>query len=1316
MATFVNVGNVNLDSFASPTGGDTYTNNGGTITIDGHTDFDKNRSAGATIGTFTNSATLGGTVKIRGNATRLLAYNTGSGVVPAIGTTISQGSASGILVAVYNASNAAGLNVAPTAAAAAMPATGYILVKQWNSVAYTSGALTGISASVITDPDFGGYGRDGWVEVRFDEAKNMTINRLNNQSDDITLGAGMYIGITTGTRSTTYQIPSNGHAQYIAGVEVETSPGSGVYEWYATTSSAMTSYNIRTTGEASKHCYLDPATAKIRFGHDGTNSTGGQCPASGCKVRIRNIIMQNAAVASRTQNSFPAVGSRYYIYPLGAGRYRFNDVSSALRVNVIQTAYEVYLRNSSFCAPLSITSNATPFDIDNICIGTPVDDTATANIPFSLLTSTVGGSFTNSVVSAGNNAASNRNIFTLSNSVDCTIDNVRITGTGMPITPIAFYTNICDRITVTNCSFTSGTISFAQSSFVSVTDSTEVAMTPGDPYENASNLNFITMNNKCSDIFLDNWTFPHSECLSKGIFVYSTASCSNVKVRNMGTYGSMVSAQGSVRTATFNRVGTVATWTDTAHGYRSGDYVYISDTLTNNVSGFKAVTVTDANHFTTVALNSGAASGSGELYRTFCSTVVSFGASGYNHEYNNIFVTGAYSNSIATTASASLAKFYNVGTNVPSTPSFAASDLVARGVSTFVSSPGATSAQYGHTFHDGSQLDLAANTGNFAFTKSSSTMTIPITAHKFDGSNPVVRIMSCSDPAVKADAWTAVNAIDKDTFTLTVSASGATSGTVDVRAATDVLSIYMNEQSDITSLYTILAGTPAFTGAGTLSMTNVGDKIVFEVPDFLINYTGFSRLPIRTTLSETITTLGAFLFTYDIAKDGGAYTGTPKTLLRVLSGGTGGTGSAVITGLSSTANLSAGMYVWGNGIAYGTKILTVDSSTQITLDTTPVNTLSSVIMFGQLPGETFTSTFKLKVYIETLSANTNALTYVNVHLKSDATSRAQVYPPSVELLNQEVRLGGLQANYRVYIKDETSNTVLVNELATGTSFTWTDPAAYVANRQIRLRISYVDGDQAIVFTDRIIGTADNTDTGRIVGYTLTPEDDPVYNANAIDGTAVTTVVFDEGANRIELDGSTQVIDGETVSVNDVKDIYAAQVAWLYTEDGIAGYGQRIRAVDQANYIGTSTKFKNVSTHPGYIDGGWVRNSTSDNAMTLIDFTVTYPISFGPPHVVNNSITTPVVTGDVGDIIAAVPTASDNALAVAAELVDDFAALPTAAEAATAVQSILNDDFAAVATLINALPTASENASATWSHSKAKALNAFVLKILVKVGL
>ena len=147
MATFTVTTAQNIDALTGKTGGDIYNINGGTLTVDQDSRFGLNNNnssatAATTFGNITISATLGGILDVDARFVRLIAYTGGSGTVPASNTVISQGGASGKLISVMSA-----LTATPTASGAAMPATGFIKIKGWNSVAYTSGALTGIIAT-----------------------------------------------------------------------------------------------------------------------------------------------------------------------------------------------------------------------------------------------------------------------------------------------------------------------------------------------------------------------------------------------------------------------------------------------------------------------------------------------------------------------------------------------------------------------------------------------------------------------------------------------------------------------------------------------------------------------------------------------------------------------------------------------------------------------------------------------------------------------------------------------------------------------------------------------------------------------------------------------------------------------------------------------------------------------------------------------------------------------------------------------------------------------------------------------------------------
>lgn len=105
MATFTVTTAQNIDALTGKTGGDIYNINGGTLTIDQDSRFGQNNSnASATLatsmGNITLSATLGGILDVDARFVRIIPYNSGTGNVPTLGTTITQGGASGKLISV----------------------------------------------------------------------------------------------------------------------------------------------------------------------------------------------------------------------------------------------------------------------------------------------------------------------------------------------------------------------------------------------------------------------------------------------------------------------------------------------------------------------------------------------------------------------------------------------------------------------------------------------------------------------------------------------------------------------------------------------------------------------------------------------------------------------------------------------------------------------------------------------------------------------------------------------------------------------------------------------------------------------------------------------------------------------------------------------------------------------------------------------------------------------------------------------------------------------------------------------------------------
>ena len=155
-----------------------------------------------------------------GRNVRWLAFNNGSGNVPAIGTDITQaGVSTSYLLAVYS-----GLTVAPTAPGSSMPATGFLKFREVTG-AFVAGALTGIGA------DATGADVAGWLEIVADQTS--VITPLLETKHTIR-GDWFYLDDTTGLIGQILQVPTNGGGveTHCPGAYIETSPGSGEYEYW----------------------------------------------------------------------------------------------------------------------------------------------------------------------------------------------------------------------------------------------------------------------------------------------------------------------------------------------------------------------------------------------------------------------------------------------------------------------------------------------------------------------------------------------------------------------------------------------------------------------------------------------------------------------------------------------------------------------------------------------------------------------------------------------------------------------------------------------------------------------------------------------------------------------------------------------------------------------------------------------------------------------------------------------------------------------------------------------------------------------------
>lgn len=504
--------------------------NGGYLRVDVDTRYGINGAAASSFGAITLSATLGGTIEFNSTKVRLIPFASGAGVVPALDTAIgTAGGASGKMIGVYSA-----LNAAPLAAAAAMPATGWIKVRQWNGTTFaTSTALTGITAttSAVDGP--------GWIECVGVDGSTCTVNRLNS----FTVRGDWYDfqgTTTTGTRTSTYQIPTNGSGvNHFPGVWVETAASSGVYEFYprAGTATALVA-TIGTEAARGKFCWVAAATGLLTFGYDGTNSTGGFIPAAGLKIRIPNIFFVTC-IAAASVNVIPSstLTTRYKFATTGGGVIDMDKCCFNWGALFAQP-FSVALTNVAIMSNLTVTECAQPVAWSQVGIGqeaaatnntlvlglcfaggTVTDCTfvraalATA-VYINQLTDCTGFTFTNCrtyslAVKANTGAGS----WLLTRAVDCTWSNNTITGAKVIIVA-------CTNLIWTNTHFNDvlGGVTATTSAQNNSVWELATANSSGMMFDG---LDFNSIVN----------TAPYIALLSIAV-----AGCSNIKLRNIGTY------------------------------------------------------------------------------------------------------------------------------------------------------------------------------------------------------------------------------------------------------------------------------------------------------------------------------------------------------------------------------------------------------------------------------------------------------------------------------------------------------------------------------------------------------------------------------------------------------------------------------------------------------------------------------------------------------------------------------------------------------------------------------------------------------------
>lgn len=524
-----------LDGGTARTAGESWTiDSGAILTIRTDTRWHANAPASMT-GSLGAISTSNGGLTIEGRNVRWLAYTSGSGNVPAIGTTVSQGGVSGYLLAVYSS-----LTSAPTAVGSAMPASGFIKFREVSGGNYSAGALSGIGATAS------GADVTGWIEV----ALEGNVNPSYAGQGLLVRGSWFELGTTNGSAGQTFQVPTNGGGSgtSVAGVQIETSPGSGVYEWYPTLVANSTTGGFitaaLTTDARAKYVHY-AGGGLVRIGSDGSSNIGF-VPASGCKVRVPNVFIRQTSSGSRASNTLPstAISSRSTLVGSAVARFDIENADINLYINS-SGSNVLRLVNCAIEARINVGLIRSTFVLQNSCIGHSVVCT-NQGLSFSNTVDT--GDFTISGVkiptiisgNAGINISATGLIGTTFTNIDCHFVFNRTTSQSA-----MSFTAGCKNITVNGARVWGGQTTVTNSVTLSFSSIDYIDRMSGATTSTASHYVFNLSGGAANNVTIDGVTFGSGGALSDtqpyGGLITSAGNV-GVVVKNAGTRASPLSA------------------------------------------------------------------------------------------------------------------------------------------------------------------------------------------------------------------------------------------------------------------------------------------------------------------------------------------------------------------------------------------------------------------------------------------------------------------------------------------------------------------------------------------------------------------------------------------------------------------------------------------------------------------------------------------------------------------------------------------------------------------------------------------------------
>ena len=509
-----------------------------TLTINSDNRWSQNA---AVIGAMTTSATTGGTINIDGTEVWWIPYDGGTGNVPALGTVDTDdvtGSTAGTgeFLGIFSAHG-----VAPTAAAAAVPATGFLKLRRKTADFADNEVITLAGGATVTVNSTTG-GKRGWLSIVGEEATTITVGRLGQFNIN---GDWFYLDTTcSGARNQTIQLPV---ADQYGGVWIETGSATDVYEFWPNVGAQMTTtaFPSTTTDDTGKVVYIS-ATGVLRIGSTTTPANAGFLPTSGARIRIPNIIISASTSANWAANLVSAtIGSRWDVTTTAAGAINLNYFTGAgfglnTSATVFGQMYSLTITHSVLLEQFAVQECATEMIFTDFHVGLPATNILTVGSPITVITSFAGATFTDCIFTRATMAASVVNgVFT-----DCDgFDFVRCRWVGATAksgnTPVALGLTRVANSTLTDCVHGDGRILMTTCQNLTI-NGTQYYDRIGTTTTSTNPVSAIDLTTGCTDIVVSG--FSIFDALTNRhpytAIVNVSSNCQRIKVRNIGTAAS----------------------------------------------------------------------------------------------------------------------------------------------------------------------------------------------------------------------------------------------------------------------------------------------------------------------------------------------------------------------------------------------------------------------------------------------------------------------------------------------------------------------------------------------------------------------------------------------------------------------------------------------------------------------------------------------------------------------------------------------------------------------------------------------------------